>query len=53
MASLQVLIYNYSMSGFQDWVLKAWGASMLLVLIVVVINVSVRFITKPKFKGSA
>jgi len=53
MASLQVLIYNYSLSGFQDWVLKAWGASLLLVLIVVAINVSVKFIAKPKFKGSA
>jgi phosphate transport system permease protein len=50
MASLQVLIYNYAMSGFQNWVLKAWGAALLLVVIVVSINVLVRHITKQKFK---
>lgn len=53
MASLQVLIYNYSMSGFQDWVFKAWGASLLLVLIVVIINVSIRFLTRQKFTVGA
>jgi phosphate transport system permease protein len=53
MASLQVLIYNYAMSGFENWILKAWGASLLLVIIVVSINVLVRSLTKPKYKGGA
>jgi len=51
MASLQVLIYNYAMSGFQNWVIKAWGASLLLVIIVVSINVIVRRFAKPKYKA--
>jgi len=51
MASLQVLIYNYAMSGFENWILKAWGASLLLVIIVVSINVLVRHLTKPKYKA--
>lgn len=42
MASLQVLIYNYAMSGFEAWVVKAWGASLLLMLLVLFINVLVR-----------
>lgn len=25
MASMQVLIYNYAMSGYENWVLKAWA----------------------------
>lgn len=42
MASLQVLIYNYAMSGFESWVIKAWGASLLLLLLVLSINILVR-----------
>jgi phosphate transport system permease protein len=50
MASLQVLIFNYATSGFQGWVTKAWGAALLLVIIVVTINIIVRYVTKPKYK---
>jgi phosphate transport system permease protein len=50
MASMQVLIYNYAMSGYENWVLKAWGASLILVIIVVSINVIVRYFAKPKYK---
>ncbi|MDH5807334.1 MAG: phosphate ABC transporter permease PstA [Candidatus Methanomethylicaceae archaeon] len=42
MASLQVLIYNYAMSGFEAWVTKAWGASLLLLLLVLSINILIR-----------
>lgn len=50
MASLQVLIYNYAMSGTQNWVMKAWGGSLLLVVIVLFINIIVKYFTKPKYK---
>ncbi|MDI9643712.1 MAG: phosphate ABC transporter permease PstA [Candidatus Verstraetearchaeota archaeon] len=50
-ATLQVLIYNYAISGFADWVSKAWGASLLLVLIVLVINLVVRVLGKQKYVG--
>uniref|UniRef100_A0A7C3F098 Phosphate transport system permease protein PstA n=1 Tax=Candidatus Methanomethylicus mesodigestus TaxID=1867258 RepID=A0A7C3F098_9CREN len=51
MATLQVLIYNYAVSGFGNWVLKAWGASLILVMIVVSINIAVRYLTKKKYSG--
>lgn len=50
MASLQVLIYDYAMSGTSGWVMQAWGTALLLVLIVVTINVIVRVYAKPKYK---
>jgi phosphate transport system permease protein len=50
MASLQVLIYNYATSGSAAWVTKAWGAALLLVIIVVTINIIVRYVTRPKYK---
>jgi phosphate transport system permease protein len=50
MASLQVLIYNYALSGYPNLVTQAWGAALFLVLIVVAINIIVRVYTKPKYK---
>ncbi len=49
MATLQVLIYNYALSGFSDWVGKAWGASLILMAIVLSINVVVRLATRRKY----
>jgi phosphate transport system permease protein len=49
MATLQVMIYNYALSGFGDWVSKAWGASLILMLIVLTINVAVRAVTRQKY----
>lgn len=49
MATLQVLIYNYALSGLDDWVLKAWGASMILVIIVLAINMVVRIATRQRY----
>ncbi|MBC7078747.1 MAG: phosphate ABC transporter permease PstA [Candidatus Methanosuratincola petrocarbonis] len=51
-ATLQVLIYNYAISGFADWVAKAWGASLLLVLLVITINVAVRTLGRKKYEGA-
>lgn len=50
MATLQVLIYNYALSGYADRVLQAWGASLLLVVLVVLINVAVKTITKQRYR---
>lgn len=49
MASLQVLIYNYALSGLDDWVLKAWGASLILMVIVLTINMVVRVATRQRY----
>jgi phosphate transport system permease protein len=49
MATLQVMIYNYALSGFGDWVSKAWGASLILMLIVLTINVAVRAVARQKY----
>jgi phosphate transport system permease protein len=50
MATLQVLIYNFALSGYQDRVLQAWGASLLLVILVVAINIVVKVVTRPNYK---
>ncbi|HPC27804.1 MAG TPA: phosphate ABC transporter permease PstA [Candidatus Methanomethylicus sp.] len=50
MATLQVLIYNFALSGYQDRVMQAWGASLLLVILVVAINIVVKIVTRQKYK---
>jgi len=51
MATLQVLIYNFALSGYPDRVLQAWGASLLLVILVIVINVCSEGVTRPIQRG--
>lgn len=45
-ASLAVLIYNYSGSPFEDLVKLAWAASLVLVTIVLIINLCAQWLMK-------
>ncbi|MHB1256639.1 MAG: phosphate ABC transporter permease PstA [Dethiobacteraceae bacterium] len=39
-ASLPVLIYNYASSPFPDWQEQAWGAALVLVATILILNVT-------------
>ena len=41
-ASLQVQIFTYTMSPYEDWHAQAWAAALVLVAIVVVLNLAAR-----------
>jgi phosphate transport system permease protein len=41
-ASLQVQIFTYTMSPYDDWHAQAWAAALVLVAIVVVLNLAAR-----------
>ena len=41
-SSLQVQIFTYTMSPYDDWHAQAWAAALVLVLIVVVLNLAAR-----------
>ena len=45
-ASLTVVIYQYALSPFAIWQSQAWGAALILVLIVLGINICVRLATR-------
>jgi phosphate transport system permease protein len=45
-ASMTVLIYDYATSPFKDWQTQAWGASFLLLVVILCINVTVRYVTR-------
>jgi phosphate transport system permease protein len=51
-ANLPMTIFNYAMSPFTDWQMKAWGASLLIMMGVLVITIIARSILKgPKMYG--
>lgn len=48
-ASLTVQIFNYAVSPYDEWHAQAWAATLVLMTLILVINVSVRFLTRKKF----
>lgn len=48
-ASLAVLIYNFSGMPFDNQLELAWAASLVLVMIVLIVNVTARLLGKPKY----
>jgi len=47
-ASLTVQIYNYAISPYDEWHAQAWAATLILMTLILVINISVRFFTRQK-----
>jgi len=48
MASLPVQIYSYSISPYEDWHDKAWAAAFTLVMLILLLNITVRFLTRSR-----
>jgi len=44
--ALPLLIFNYALSPYKDWHAKAWGAAFILMIIVLSINLLVRYYTR-------
>lgn len=48
-ASLTVFIYDYSKAPFEDWNRQAWAAALVLIMLIMIINVTFRVISRRKF----
>jgi phosphate transport system permease protein len=48
-ASLPVQIYNYAIAPNEEWHAQAWAATLVLMTIILLINITVRFLTRKKF----
>lgn len=46
MASLPLIIFNYAISPYEDWHKLAWGASFILVMIVLILNILTKLAEK-------
>jgi len=49
-ASLPMYIFIFAISPFADWRAKAWGAALILILLVLMVNVIVRLLTRGKYR---
>src|SRR6185295_7797616 len=50
-ASLPVQIYTYAISPFDDWHRQAWAASLVLVAMVLLLNITARLVVRPGVKA--
>ncbi len=52
-AAIPLQIYNYAISPYDDWHRQAWAGAFVLLLLVLAINVGVRFFTRDRFQSKA
>jgi phosphate transport system permease protein len=48
-SAMPLQIFNYAISPYDDWHRQAWAGALVLLLLVLSINVSVRFLTRDRF----
>jgi len=46
MNSLPLVIFNYASSPYKEWHNLAWGASFLLVLMILILNITAKIISR-------
>ncbi len=49
-AAIPLQIYNYAISPYDDWHRQAWAGALVLLLLVLFINIGVRFLTRDRFQ---
>jgi phosphate transport system permease protein len=51
-ASLTVQIFNYAISPYDDWHQKAWTAALVLLILVGLLNLLARFLSRNRLQGA-
>ena len=46
MSSLPLIIFNYATSPYEEWHQLAWGASMLLILMILFLNIITKIVQR-------
>lgn len=49
MASMTVFIFDYAKAPFDDWNQQAWAASFVLIVLVLLLNIVFRFVTRKTY----
>ena len=50
-AALPLQIFAYAISPYDDWRRQAWAGALVLLLLVLAINIGVRFLTRDRFQA--
>jgi len=48
-ASLTVFIYDYAKSPFEDWIQQAWAAALVLIVLIFLVNILFRSVTRGRY----
>jgi phosphate transport system permease protein len=48
-STMPVQIYTYAITPFPDWHAKAWAGALVLIVLILILNIGVRFVTKRKY----
>jgi phosphate transport system permease protein len=52
-AAMPLQIFAYAISPYDDWHRQAWAGALVLLLLVLTINLGVRFLTRDRFPGKS
>ncbi len=52
-AAIPLQIYNYAISSYPDWWRQAWAGAFVLLMLVLAINIGVRFVTRDRIQSKA
>jgi phosphate transport system permease protein len=52
-AAMPLQIFAYAISPYDDWHRQAWAGALVLLLLVLFINIGVRFLTRDRFRSKA
>lgn len=47
-STMPVQIYTYAITPFPDWHAKAWAGALVLIILILILNIGVRFVTRIK-----
>ena len=49
-AALPLQIFSYAISPYEDWHRQAWAGALVLLLLISIVNVSVRVLTRDRYQ---
>jgi len=49
-SALPLVIYKYAISPYANWQAQAWGAALILISMVLILNIGVRFIARGRYR---
>jgi phosphate transport system permease protein len=49
-SALPLVIYKYAISPYSNWQAQAWGAAFILLIMVIVLNIGVRFMARGRYR---
>jgi len=49
-SALPLVIYKYAISPYSNWQAQAWGAAFILLIMVLVLNIGVRFMARGRYR---